>query len=233
MHLTPSNDEPMSNSLAPLAWYRQVAIALPRHLWLKAMVTPLFIALFFGAYLYLLKSPSFPTTVMPLTVLDHLISFQPSAMPLYVSLWVYVSLPPAILGTRRELFDYAAAMAINCLIGLLIFYFWPTSVPAAQVDWALYPGMDYLKSMDAAGNACPSLHVATATFSAIWLNFILSRFGVPNWLRYVNWMWCAGIIYSTIAIRQHVVVDVVAGLVLGLLVAKLSLRQRRCVQIPL
>jgi len=233
MHLTHSNDEPMSNSLAPLAWYRQVAIALPRHLWLKAMVTPLFIALFFGAYLYLLKSPMFPITVMPLTVLDHLISFQPSAMPLYVSLWVYVSLPPAILGTRRELFDYAAAMAINCLVGLLIFYFWPTSVPAAQVDWALYPGMDYLKSMDAAGNACPSLHVATATFSAIWLNFILSRFGVPRWLQYVNWVWCAGIVYSTIAIRQHVVVDVVAGLVLGILMAHLSLRNRRCVQIPL
>lgn len=233
MHLTHSNDKPMSNSRPPLAWYRQVAIVLPRHLWLKAIVTPLFISLFFGAYLYLLKSPAHPTTVMPFTALDQLIGFQPTAMPLYVSLWVYVSLPPAILGTRRELFDYATAMATTCLIGLLIFYFWPTAVPAAQVDWALYPGMDYLKSMDAGGNACPSLHVATAAFSAIWLNFILSRFRAPRWVLGLNWAWCAGIVYSTIAIRQHVVVDVVAGLVLGILFAHLSLRRRNCVQIPL
>lgn len=223
----------MSNSRPPLAWYRQLAAVLTQHIWLKALVTPLFIALFFGAYLYLLKSPTFPTTVMPFTALDHLIGFQPMVMPLYLSLWVYVSLPASILGTRRELFDYATAMTANCLIGLLIFYFWPTSVPAAQLDWALYPGMDYLKSMDAAGNACPSLHVATAAFSAIWLNFILSRFGAPRWVLYLNWAWCIGIIYSTLAIRQHVVVDVMAGLVLGTLAAYLSLWRRNCVQIPL
>jgi len=222
----------MNKSHHPLAWYRQLAAGFMRHVWLKAIGTPLYIALFFWAYLYLLKSPMFPTTVMPFTTLDHLIGFQPMAIPLYLSLWVYVSLPPAILATQRELFDYATAMTATCLIGLLIFYFWPTAVPAAQVDWALYPSMGYLKSMDAAGNACPSLHVATAAFSAVWLNFILSRFGAPRWVLGLNWAWCAGIVYSTVAIRQHVVVDVIAGLVLGLSAAYLSLWRRNCVQIP-
>src|SRR5206468_1754507 len=46
--------------------------------------------------------------------------------------------------------------------GLIIFYFWPTVVPAANIDWAAYPEVDFLKSMDASGNACLSLHVATA-----------------------------------------------------------------------
>ncbi|MDO8249664.1 MAG: phosphatase PAP2 family protein [Rhodoferax sp.] len=223
----------MRDSHPPLAWYRQLVAVVPQHLWLKATVTPLFIALFFGAYLYLLKSPVYPITVMPVTVLDQFIGFQPRAIWLYVSLWVYVSLPPALLGTRRELFDYAAAMAAACLMGLLIFYFWPTAVPAAQVDWALHPGMDFLKSMDAGGNAFPSLHVATAAFSAVWFNFILSRFGAPRSVLGLNWAWCAGIVYSTVAIRQHVVVDVIAGLVLGTLVAYLSLRRRPYVPIPL
>ena len=31
---------------------------------------------------------------------------------------------------------------------------------------------DFLKSMDASGNACPSLHVATAVFSGIWLHHL-------------------------------------------------------------
>lgn len=213
--------------------YRQLIAVVPQHLWLKATVTPPFIAVFFGACLYLLKNPAYPTTVMPFTLLDQLIGFQPGAIPLYVSLWVYVSLPPALLGTRNELFDHAAAMAATCLMGLLIFYFWPTTVPPAQIDWALHPGMDFLKRMDAAGNACPSLHVATATFPARWFNFILRRFGTPPWVLGLSWAWCAGIVYSTVAIRQHVVVHVVAGLVLGILVAQLSSRRRPYVPIPL
>jgi membrane-associated phospholipid phosphatase len=207
-------------------WYRQAATVIPRHLLMKSVGTTLFITLFFAAYFYLLHGPAYPTTVMPVTWLDRLIGFQPLALPMYLSMWVYVSLPPALLATRRELADYGLAMAVTCLAGLLVFYFWPTAVPAADVDWAQYPDLGFLKSMDASGNACPSLHVATAVFSAIWLHHLLRRFGAPLWLQGVNWLWCIGIIYSTLAIRQHVAVDVLAGLLLGLLTATVSSRQR-------
>ena len=106
------------------------------------------------------------------------------------------------------------------------FYFWPTAVPAADIDWARYPEVGFLKNVDAAGNAFPSLHVATAIFSGIWLDHLLRRFGAPLWSRLFNWMWCIGIIYSTLATRQHVAVDVWAGLVLGGVAAWLSLRHR-------
>lgn len=206
-------------------WYRQIAAAFTRHMWLKAIGTPLFIAVFFGAYIYLLKNPAYSITVMPMTWLDQWVPFQPWTMSFYVSLWVYVSLPSALLATRRELFIYGGGMTATCLTGLLIFYFWPTAVPVANIDWALYPGVDYLKSLDATGNACPSLHVATAVFSAIWLHFTLARFTAPRWLRWLNWSWCTGIVYSTLATRQHVAVDVLAGLVLGSLFAYASLRR--------
>ncbi len=209
-----------------MPWYRQVAAAILRHLYLKSIGTPLFISLFFGAYLYLLKNPVYPATVMPITLLDRLIGFHPLALPLYISLWVYVSLPPALLATRRELFGYAMAMAGTCAAGLIVFYFWPTVVPAANIDWAQYPDMNFLKNIDASGNACPSLHVATAVFSGIWLHYVLRRFGAPLWILSFNWLWCIGIIYSTLATRQHVAVDVLAGLVLGVPAAYLSLRHR-------
>jgi membrane-associated phospholipid phosphatase len=163
---------------------------------------------------------------MPITLLDRLIGFQPQALPMYLSLWVYVSLPPLLLATRRELYDYGLAMAGTCLAGLFVFYFWPTAVPVAHIDWTQYPDVDFLKSMDASGNACPSLHVATAVFSAIWLNHLLRHFGVPQWIFLFNWTWCIGIVYSTLATRQHVAVDVLAGLLLGALGAYLSLRYR-------
>lgn len=207
-------------------WYRQAAAAIPRHLYLKSVGTPLFIGLFFGAYLHLLKDPVYPATVMPFISLDRLIGFQPLALPLYISLWIYVSLPPALLATRRELYGYGMVMAGTCLAGLIVFYFWPTVVPAAHIDWAQYPGVDFLKRMDASGNACPSLHVATAVFSGIWLHHLLRRFGAPPWILIFNWAWGIGIVYSTLATRQHVAVDVLAGLVLGVLAAWLSLRNR-------
>jgi membrane-associated phospholipid phosphatase len=207
-------------------WCSQAAAVIPRHVYLKSIGTTLFIGLFFGAYFYLLKEPAYPTTVMPVTFFDRLIGFQPLALPWYISLWVYVSLPPALLATRRELYGYGLAMAGTCLAGLIVFYFWPTAVPSANIDWALYPDVAFLKSMDASGNACPSLHVATAVFSGIWLHHLLRRFGAPLWILIFNWVWCTGIVYSALATRQHVAVDVLAGLVLGVLAATLSLRYR-------
>ena len=87
--------------------------------------------------------------------------------------------------------------------------------------------VNFLKNVDASGNACPSLHVATAVFSGIWLHNLLRRFCAPLWPRIFNWVWCVGIVYSAMATRQHAAVDVLAGLVLGVLAAYLSLRRFR------
>lgn len=212
----------------PTPWYRQIAAVIFQHGVLKGIGTPLFIALFFGAYFYVLKAPAYPATVMPFTWLDRMIPFQPWAMSLYVSLWVYVSLPPALLATRRELYRYASAMAATCLVGLIVFYFWPTVVPAFDIDWARYPEVAFLKNVDAAGNAFPSLHVATAIFSGVWLDHLLRRFGAPTWSRLFSGIWCIGIVYSTLATRQHVAVDVWGGLMLGGVAAWLSLRNHAC-----
>jgi len=217
----------LSESNQQLPWHRQAAAALAKHGVHKGIGTTLFISVFFVAYFYLLKHPAYPATVMPFTVVDSLISFQPLAMPIYLSLWVYVSLPPALLATRRELYGYVVAIAGTCLVGLFIFYFWPTVVPPVNIDWTQHPNVDFLKNIDAAGNAFPSLHVATAVFSGIWLHHLLRRFGAPWWILSFNGIWCVGIVYSTLATRQHVAVDALAGLVLGALAAYWSLRHRR------
>ena len=215
---------PDSNRSA--AWYRQIASVIPKHLMLKSVVTTVFISLFFAAYFYVLRHPAHPPTLMPVTALDRLVAFEPLALPLYASLWVYVSILPALFEDRQELLRYGRAMTLMCVLGLAIFYFWPTALPSPDIDWTRYPNMDFLKNIDASGNACPSLHVATAVFSGVWFHTLLLRFGAPPWARLSNWAWCAGIVYSTLAIRQHVAVDVAAGLLLGAVAAWLSLRQR-------
>ncbi len=77
--------------------------------------------------------------------------------------------------------------------------------------------------MDAAGNACPSLHVATALFTAIWIDRLFRIVGAPVAWRAANAIWVLGIAWSTVAIRQHVVLDAVAGTVLGTVFALLSI----------
>ncbi len=206
------------------AWQQRMAAVLGRHMLIKAVGTTLFISVFFVAYFHLLRNPAYPATVMPTTWLDRAIPFEPLTLPIYLSLWLYVSLPPALLWNRRELLEYGMAIGLTCLTGLSIFYFWPTLVPEPDIDWASYPSVAFLKGMDATGNASPSLHVATAVFSAMWMHLLLRRYQAPTWLAALNWLWCAAIIYSTLSTRQHVVVDVLSGAVLGALGAYLSAR---------
>lgn len=192
---------------------------------LKGLGTTAFMTGFFWLYFHLLHNPAYPVVSMPLTAVDYWIGFAPASLGLYLSLWVYVSLPTAMLQTIPDLLRHGCYVGGVCVTGLLLFYFWPTAVPGHDPQWA-GSGIALLQQVDAAGNACPSLHVATAVFSAAWLRVILSEVGAPQWLRAINWLWCAGIVYSALAIRQHVFLDALAGALLGAAFAWLSLRQR-------
>lgn len=212
-------------------WQQQLWQRTRPHLALKMFGTTVFMTLFFTAYINLLKNPLFPVFEMPLTALDRWVGLYPPALLLYVSLWVYVSFPPLFFISRRKLVAYGWDVGIVCLIGLLCFLFMPTAVPPANIDWAIYPGMGFLKGVDAAGNACPSLHVASAVFSAIWLDYHLRDLRWPVATRWLNALWCVGIAYSTLATRQHVALDVYAGTLLGGVGGWLS-RSRRVYRLP-
>ncbi|WP_079418286.1 phosphatase PAP2 family protein [Thiomonas intermedia] len=186
-----------------------------RHVWLKALGTTAFTWSFFLAYFYLLQHPRISPTVMPMTPVDVWIGLQPWTLPFYLSLWVYVSLPVSVMTSRREIVGYGLRAGALCLIGLAIFYLWPTEVPTYAVDWARHPGFDILRGKDAAGNACPSLHVATAVFTAIWLDRMAPGLGFGARLRGLSLLWCALIVFSTMATKQHVLVDVICGAALG------------------
>ena len=173
---------------------------------------------FFVVYFRLLHHPAFPVTIMPLTALDRLVGFHPGALPLYVSLWIYVPLAFALLGHRRDLAAHGVASVVLSAIGLGLFWRWPTAVPPLAHDWSALPWFSFLKSVDAAGNACPSLHVAFAVLTAIGLARLLRTMRAPRSVRAGNGLWCLGIVYSTLATGQHVALDALAGAVLGVLV---------------
>ena len=126
----------------------------------------------------------------------------------------------------RALLAYGVWIGALCLAGLACFHFWPTAIPANLVDTAQYPGFALIQGLDAPGNACPSLHVATAVFSAVWLDRLLRELDAAWPMRAINWGWFALIAWSTMAVKQHVALDVLAGSLLGLAFALPSLRLR-------
>jgi PAP2 superfamily len=194
-------------------------------LWLlKASGTTIVMAAFFWCYFLVLAKPLYPAFEVPLTSLDHLIPFTPSAYGVYISLWLYVSLPPAFLGNLRVLLSFGGWVTALCAFGLLVFWLFPTKTPFFEINWALYPQLALIKNMDASGNACPSMHVATAVFSAFWIDAILTASSAPRALRLISVLHCVAIIWSTIAIRQHVVIDALLGALLGAVFAVFSLK---------
>jgi hypothetical protein len=194
---------------------------------LKGLGTSTFMVVFFLAYFALLENPRHTPTVMPEIFLDHWIAFTPSAFPIYVSLWVYVSLPPALMGNLRALLGFTMWVGALCVACLAIFWWWPTQVPAFDVDWAAYPGLALIKGVDGGGNALPSLHVASAVFSACWLHRVLHQTGSPRLAYIINIGFCIAIAWSTLATLQHVALDMLGGLVMGLLFAAASMAHIR------
>lgn len=213
---------------APAAtpWTQELLRLVRHRFWLKFLGISGFMWLFFVAYFHVLRNPARPVMDMPLTWVDQWVSFQPWAFWAYASLWVYVGIPAGAAPDLRSLIRHGAWAAALCAAGLACFYFWPTAVPAAglAVGSAEHAGFAVLQGLDAPGNACPSLHVATALFAAAWNHRLLADLGAARWAYALNALWAGLIVYSTLAIKQHVFLDVVGGTLLAAVFAVLSLR---------
>jgi hypothetical protein len=205
------------------SWFRELGARVKSHWRFKAIGTIGFFAAFFLGYFVLLRHPLFDVTLMPLLAVDRWLAFRPWTLSLYVSLWLYVQFAPAAIADRRTLISFAWGATGLMLAGFALFFFWPTRTPPAEIDWARHAQFSRLKTVDASGNACPSLHVAFAVFFAVWNHRLLRELRARAWMLWLNSAWCIGIIYSTLATKQHVALDALAGTVLGAIAVAIHL----------
>jgi membrane-associated phospholipid phosphatase len=207
-------------------WNVELGARARRGFALTVTGTTLLTGLFFIGYFYVQRYPAYMPTVMPTTKLDLMIPFQPQTLPAYVSLWIYIGFGPGLQRTYAALSVYVLWMVGLCLGGLMVFYIWPTQVPPLTLDATGYSGFAVLHRIDEAGNACPSMHVAVAIFTAVRVDEVLHSTGAPRLLRLLNAAWFILIAYSTLAIKQHVALDVAGGALLGMIFVLPSLRWR-------
>ncbi|CAA6677535.1 MULTISPECIES: phosphatase PAP2 family protein [unclassified Lentimonas] len=186
--------------------------------WLKLIGSTVAISTFFIAYFYVQQQPLFAVYEMPLFAPDHWAPLLPWSAWIYFSLWVYICLPTSMMCRPNELGYYLMGACLLSVVGLSVFYFLPTAVPNWEIDWSAYPTLQFLKESDAAGNACPSLHVAFALYAGLWIGRLFSFLKIRGVWHLLNWLWCLSIVISTMTTKQHVFADVLCGGLLGVVV---------------
>jgi len=205
-------------------WYRQLGTRLKTHWRFKLMAGAVMLISYFSVYFLLLYHPVFPVTQMPITAMDRFVTLSPNTLLLYITLWIYIPLGSWLINDKRELIAYTNALCGLGLLCLAMFFFWPTSVPRPHIDVVAYPGFRMLIAIDEPRNVFPCSHAAFTVLSAICIGRLLRQMGDRSLLRTLNWCWCVAIIYSTMATKQHLAVDVLAGTVLGAVWAGLYLQ---------
>jgi len=203
-------------------WATELATRARKSLIVTIVGTSLLTVVFFVGYFYIQTHPLRMPREMSLTRLDVLVPFEPEFLFVYLSLWIYLGAGPGLQPSSIAMVRYALWMSALGIVGLLIFWIWPTRVPAFPVA-TQFPGISTLHRVDLTSNACPSMHVAAAIFTAIRVDRIFQTTRAPVCMRLVNGVWFTAIAYSTLAIRQHVVWDVIAGALFGASFALVSL----------
>ena len=162
---------------------------------------------------------------------DDLIPFLPWMIVVYIGVfawWVYVTW--LITGRERPEADrFFFAHLLTYLISFLFFVFLPTEIVRPKLSgnsiWIVF--LQLLYQSDTPDNLFPSIHCALGWLC--WIG-IRGKKDIPFWIRSADFLLAAAVCVSTLTIRQHVLLDVFAGILLSeicyLLSGSLALRKR-------
>jgi hypothetical protein len=153
------------------------------------------------------------------TFLDRLIPFNKYFVFVYVYWYFYMAvfLIYFWLNDPKKYYKILIGFNVGMIISYFIYMVYPTTVPrpvfsydgTGVVDWLFR----WLYGRDNPYNCFPSIHVINSLVLAIYVqkdNMYLSRL-----VKAFSWVSALAIIYSTFAIRQHVILDAVSAAVIA------------------
>jgi len=157
--------------------------------------------------------------------LDTLLPLVPEFAFIYF-LYIPGLIVPALLEMPFTLYlRYALSLVLSVVIACACFAFVPLNIshePFICSDWRC-SGLEALRNLDAGVNLLPSLH-ASQTLLAATVMFVASRYyGVRTFWRAWGLFLYIPIIASTLLTKQHYIVDLLAGFVVGVITWKLAL----------
>lgn len=151
---------------------------------------------------------------MPLTWVDRLVSPDLRAAWFYFSYFGLLALV-ALSVSKPIYLRFLLAVGWSTLVAHMVFLLFPTGLVR---DAFLLENASFLYEIvlayDAPRNVFPSLHVTLSVVAAI---AVTGCYRYRWWMRTLIWLWVIGILWSTLALRQHVMMDLVSGGLLGIL----------------
>ncbi len=160
------------------------------------------------------------------SVIDDYIPFTRYALIFYVSWFPLLAIPMLYYVYRKDyddLFHLILPLFTVMFASLLIYVFWYNGLDmrpeACTENDILAWGVNFIHSMDTPTNVCPSIHVSSTVIIDLSLQnaeiFRDSKYRIMKILiRLLDIAICA----STMLLKQHSIIDVVAGLAFALLV---------------
>ena len=163
-------------------------------------------------YILLQQFSLYEVTWLQETALDKMVPVYLGAVYIYFS--YYLILAWAGFAVRRAVFvRFMKAVCMVALVSHLCFFFFPTGVSREGIDMSNAPLLyEWLVGWEKPRNCLPSLHGSLATLAmfALWQKGTISGM--------IASCWWAGVMWSTIALRQHVIIDLGAGILLAAVV---------------
>lgn len=186
---------------------------IPETMWL-----PLFLAFtcntiaYYGSRLLMAERKHFNLS----NRLDEQIPFVPWTIIIYLGCYVFwiVNYVIACRQDTEKAFRFMSADFLAKLVCMLCFLVIPTTNtrPVIEGNSIWDELMRMLYRVDAADNLFPSIHCLTSAFCVI---AVRDNEKVPKWYKPASFLIALSIYVSTLTTRQHVLVDVIAGVALS------------------
>jgi len=159
-------------------------------------------------------------SLLPFTLVDEALPFWPLSGLVYFAMFAFLAGTFVSLhsfdGATRFLYATLLAQAI----GMAVFMLWPTVYPREAFALPVDAGplatalVKFCREADQPVNCFPSLHVSTVAIclATLWHRSSAASGAVPRLLGLLAGL---AMIVSTLTFKQHYLLDVVAGAVLG------------------
>lgn len=148
----------------------------------------------------------------PSCVIDDLARFDPRWVFVYQSIYVPFNLVPWMCWRRDQLTRYARGYLVLLGVSFAVFAAFPSLGPSRD-DGAGHALYSLLCVLDTRGNALPSLHAGLIVYTFIVATQLSLRRATVAGLT----LWSIVTLYSTLALKQHYVIDLVAGGAVGVI----------------
>lgn len=187
-----------------------------KEIWKRLKGIIIFGVLYLGAFFFM-ESRDVPINIIH-TAFDDMVPFCEYFIIPYVIWYLYVAGTVLYLGltdkSLKEYNQFIVNMALGMIVFVIVSFVYPNGQnlrPEIASDNVFKWAVNFLYSIDTSTNILPSLHV----FASVACDMALCR--DPRFKKHPSWQWASHILtvlitLSTMFLKQHSVIDVIAAL---------------------